>query len=151
MLTVEPKLIEQYVKTGKVKMVFRDVLNHGDRSLRTAEAAACAGKQGLFWQMHEILFERQSEVWGTSGTDALVALMNTYGKQVPKLDSNALNLCLRSNATLKQLQTADAEQRTRGITSQPIFEVNSKGTTRRIAGRQSFEVFSTAIDALLKS
>jgi protein-disulfide isomerase len=149
-LTVEPKLIEQYVKTNKVKIVFRDVLNHGDRSLRTSEAAACAGKQGLFWQMHEILFERQSEVWGTSGQDATIALMNTYGKQVPTMDSNALNACLRDNATLKQLQAADAEQRTRGITSQPIFEITGKGTTRRIVGKQSFEVFSAAIDALLK-
>ncbi|NJM41142.1 MAG: thioredoxin domain-containing protein [Anaerolineae bacterium] len=48
MLTTEPEIIERYVRTGQLKLVFRDVLNHGERSERASEAAACAGRQGKF-------------------------------------------------------------------------------------------------------
>lgn len=145
MLTVEPAIIERYVRAGRVKLVFRDVLNHGERSQRTSEAAACAGKQNQFWQMHAILFERQSEVYATSN-DKLVDLLLTWGKELRELDQTAFAQCLTARAPLKQLQAADAEQRARGITSQPIFEINGK----RLAGLQSIEAMTAALDAALK-
>lgn len=147
MLTVEPQVIEKYVKTGKAKLVFRDVLNHGERSVRMSEAAACAGRQNKFWEMHGILFERQDETYATaSGAAALIALAKNYASKIQGLDQNAFAQCVESRATLKAIQTADAEQRGRGITSQPIFDINGK----RLFGVQSLEVMSAAIDAALK-
>ena len=140
---VEPSIIESYVRPGQVKLVFRDVLNHGERSLRASEAAACAGRQGQFWQMHNLLFENQSAIRGT-GNAGLIDLMLGFAAQLEGLDQTAFTQCLDDGATLAALQAADAEQRTRGITVQPIFEIGE----RRIIGSQAFETFAAAIDAV---
>jgi protein-disulfide isomerase len=49
---------------GKVRFVFRhfpleEVHPH---ALRAAEAAECAGGQGKFWQMHDLLFDNQEHL-----------------------------------------------------------------------------------------
>lgn len=145
MLAVEPQVIETYVKPGKVKLVFRDVLNHGERSVRTSEAAACAGQQDRFWDMHTILFETQDTTWATSN-DGLLALMRTHAKTLAGLDEGAFDRCMTERTTLKALQAADAEQRKRGINSQPIFEIAGQ----RLVGVQPFEVMAQRIEAALK-
>jgi protein-disulfide isomerase len=144
-LTVEPQVIEQYVQPGKVKLVFRDVLNHGDRSERSSEAAASAGIQGQFWQMHELLFEEQSAIFGRSG-GGLLQLMKDFAARLPGLDQAAFAQSMDTRATLAALKAADAEQRRRGITSQPIFEIGQQ----RLVGLQSFETLQRALDAALK-
>ena len=62
---VEPRLVENYIKTGKAKLVFHDFLsidhNQGNNASRDAAAAArCAADQGKFWTMHDWLFANQS-------------------------------------------------------------------------------------------
>ncbi len=145
MLAVEPEIVEQYVRPGKVRLVFRDVLNHGERSERASEAAACAGQQGRFWQMHALLFENQDSVWATAN-DGLVGLMLNFAAQLEGLDQAALAQCLNDRITLPALQAADAEQRARGITSQPIFEIGAQ----RLVGLQSFDALAAVIEEALK-
>jgi protein-disulfide isomerase len=140
-LTVEPEVIEKYVRPGRVKLVFRDVLNHGERSIRTAEAAQCAGLQGQFWQMHELLFARQDEAARTPSAE-MMPLMQRWGAELPGLDAPAYNTCLSERRMLGGIQAADAEQRRRGITSQPIFEIG----TRRLFGLQTLDQISALVD-----
>ncbi len=57
-LQTMPQLMADYVTTGKVKYVFVDypiAQLHPDAFL-SHEAAACAGDQGKYWQMHDLLF-----------------------------------------------------------------------------------------------
>ncbi|GEM_PF-371158 len=143
MLATEPQIIERYVKTGRVKLVFRDVLNHNERSERASEAAACAGKQGKFWEMHGLLFQEQPTLWATNNAGQL-DLMLAFGEKVAGLDKAAFAQCLNDRATLVQLQAADAEQRTRGINTQPIFEIGEQ----RLYGALPVEAFAKVIDAL---
>ena len=143
MLTVEPEVIEKYVRPGRVRLIFRDVLNHGERSVRTAEAAQCAGRQGQFWQMHELLFARQDVTERTSPAD-LPPLLQRWAGELPGLDTAAFNTCLSGRQTLQAIQAADAAQRRNGITSQPIFEIGG----RRLFGLQSLEQISAAVDAV---
>jgi protein-disulfide isomerase len=144
-LTVEPQIIEAYVRDGRARLVFRDVLNHGEHSERASEAAACAGQQGKFWEMHAVLFEKQSETWGASGSDALLALMQSHAAALDGIDQDAFAQCMQSRATLDALKSADAEQRGRGITVQPVFEIGAE----RIFGTQPLEVFAKAIEGAL--
>ncbi len=145
MLTVEPQVIEQYVRTGKVKLVFRDVLNHGERSERASEAAASAGLQGQFWPLHALLFEEQPTVEQTSSA-GLVKLMLGYAARLDGLDQAAFATSMNARATLATIKAADAEQRKRGITSQPIFEIG----TQRLLGLQSFESMQRVIEKALQ-
>ena len=131
MLTEEPVLIEEYVRAGKLKLVFRDVLNHGERSLRTHEAAACAGLQRQFWSMHEVLFRDQPETWATDDT-GFAALMKKKAATIPALNQAEFATCVDQRQTLARIQATDAEQRKRGINTQPIFEIGSQ----RLIGRR---------------
>ena len=57
-LQTMPKLMAEYVNSGKVKYVFVDypiAQLHPD-AFKSHEAAACAGDQGKYWQMHDLLF-----------------------------------------------------------------------------------------------
>lgn len=140
MIAVEPEVRDRYVRAGTVKLVFRAVLNHQERSIRTSEAAACAGRQGHFWLMHDLLFQRQRDVWGTANDD-LVARMTSYAQEVPGLDQELFATCMRERLSLEALQAADAQQRRRGIAWQPVFEVNG----HRLVGLQSVGAMSAAI------
>jgi protein-disulfide isomerase len=53
-----PPLMAEYVNSGKVRYVFIDypiAQLHPD-AFKSHEAAACAGDQGKYWQMHDLLF-----------------------------------------------------------------------------------------------
>jgi protein-disulfide isomerase len=130
-LTEEPVLIEEYVRAGKIKLVFRDVLNHGERSVRAHEAASCAGRQEQFWGMHEILFRDQPETWATDDA-GLVALMKKKAASLPGLNPVEFAACVDQRQALSLIQATDAEQRKRGINTQPIFEIG----TQRLIGRR---------------
>lgn len=57
-LQTMPQLLAEYVNTGKVQYVFVDypiAQLHPD-AFKSHEAAACAGDQGKYWQMHDLLF-----------------------------------------------------------------------------------------------
>jgi len=144
-LAVEPQIVEEYVRSGKVRLIFRDVLNHSERSERASEAAACAGRQGYFWDMHALLFESQDVIWAT-GNEGLLDLMFQFGDQIEGLEKESYRQCLQDRSTLEALKAADAEQRERGITSQPIFEIGEQ----RLFGLQSYEAMSAWIDEALK-
>ena len=50
-----------YIKTGKVRYVFRDFpLEFNKQAPKASEAADCAGEQGKYWEMHDKLFANQN-------------------------------------------------------------------------------------------
>ena len=138
MLAVAPTLIERYVKPGKLRIVFRAVLNHGELSDRASEAAACAGRQGQFWPMYALLFERQRDI---SSPVTIVDTLLGFARTLP-LDQAAFRRCLTGRETLTALKAVDAEQRRRGINVQPVFEIGA----RRIFGVQPVEAMTQAIE-----
>src|SRR5689334_5639443 len=61
--TVEPKLIQEYIKTGKVKVEFHQfpLSIHAPGSDMAAQASLCANDQNAFWPMHNRLFPAQDQ------------------------------------------------------------------------------------------
>lgn len=53
-----PRLDERYIRTGRVRFVYRHLAILGELSVEAANAAECAGEQGKFWSCHGRLFER---------------------------------------------------------------------------------------------
>src|ERR1017187_3493654 len=55
------ELNREFITTGKVAYGFRNFpLEHAHpMALLAAETAACAGFQGRFWEMHDMLFSNQ--------------------------------------------------------------------------------------------
>jgi protein-disulfide isomerase len=55
-LTTFPEIRRKYIDTGKVRFVARDLpLDFHNNALLAAEAARCAGDQGQFWTMRDVL------------------------------------------------------------------------------------------------
>ena len=54
-----PQVRDQYIKTGKVKVVYRHMAFLGPESIDAAEASECAKDQGKFWAFHDELFDAE--------------------------------------------------------------------------------------------
>ncbi len=143
MLGTEPQLVADYVTTGRVKIVFWPVLNHGNPSVYSTLAAECAGQQdpALFWVAHGVLFEQQDELW-SANRDYYVTLAESLGA-----DRAAFEACYDDGSGLAQVTALDEMRLQRGIFGQPTFDVDGQV----FAGLQRYEVFQAAIDAALSS
>lgn len=140
MLGTEPAIEEAYVKAGLVQMVFNPVLNHGDRSIQSHQAAECAAEQGQFWAFRRVLFENQNALFSGTIQETLKQLAAQSG-----LDKASFNSCLDEQRTLNLVRQQDEVRLERGIYSQPSFDLNDQ----RLIGGQPFSIFQGLLDNLL--
>lgn len=94
---VQPRLVDDYVKQGKLQIVFYDFPLGGAHrfSFLASRAARCAGDQGKFWPYHDVLFGKQSE-WAASSS-APVGALEQYAADLG-LNTSTFNSCLESDA-----------------------------------------------------
>ena len=57
--TTRDTLIDNYVETGKAKLIFVDLPFLGRDSPMAAQASYCAEDQGQYWEYHEMLYTFQ--------------------------------------------------------------------------------------------
>lgn len=91
----------------------------------SASVAEAAGKQGKFWEMHDLLFTHQIE-WGESN-DARKIFTN-YANQL-KLNINEFNSDVDSAATKARIDRDVASGDRAGITGTPTFFLNGTQLT----------------------
>lgn len=136
---VEPLLVEEYVDTGKVKIVFKDFpLPSHNNAQKASEAVWCAGDQGKFWEMHDALFRNQNAL----GVSDLKRYASGLG-----LDAESFSACLDSGFMSLKIRESSLEGRSRGVDSTPYFFVNGYV----IVGAQDVDEFRNAIDSALNS
>jgi len=134
-----PQIKEQYIKTGKVKLVYRDFpLSFHENAQKAAEAAECAGEQGKFFEMHDMIFER--------GVQGGVSAFKSYASRIG-LDTAKFNKCLDSGAMASEIEKDIRDGTNAGIRGTPGFIINGK----LVSGAQPFSVFKAAIDSALNS
>ena len=137
----EPRIVEDYVATGKVYFVYKNYAFLGQPSVDAAEASLCAADQGKFWEYHDILFVNQQEGDARAFSDSrLEAFAGAIG-----LDVAAFSECLGDNRRMDQVRQEYAEGAALGVSSTPTFFVNG----REVKGAQPFEVFQAEIEAAL--
>ncbi len=112
--TTQP-VIENYVKTGKIQFVYRDFAFLGPESVKSAEAAWCAGDQNKYWEFHDYLFTHQNgENKGGFADANLKAFAKTLG-----LDTTAFNQCLDSGKYTKVVTDSTTNAGKAGVQSTP--------------------------------
>ncbi len=137
----EQKIIDKYVKTGKVRFVYRDFAFLGPESEYAAVAAECANEQGKFWEYHNYLFNNQSgENQGAFSKDKLKSFAKTLGLSAPQFDS-----CLDADKYLDEVKKDSADGRASGVTGTPGFLINGK----LVVGALPYEQFESEIEAAL--
>jgi len=107
----EELLMKQYVETGTVHFVYKSVGAFiGAESKAAAEAAYCAGDQGKFWEMHDMLFTNQTgENVGAFDDRHLEAFADELG-----LDRGQYDDC-RSSGKYSDLAEQDAKDATAAL------------------------------------
>ncbi len=86
-----------------------------------AQAAEAAGKQGKFWEMHDMLFDNQKE-WSESSTAAQI--FNSYAEKIG-LDVKKYTDDFNSSEVKSNI-TADYESGISEINGTPTFFINNK-------------------------
>jgi protein-disulfide isomerase len=128
---------EEYVETGKVKIVFRDYpLPFHSQAQKAAEAAECAGEQGKYYEMHDKLFE--------DGVTGGVKAFKKYADEIG-LDTGKFDECLDPDSMASEVQKDMADGAAAGVQGTPAFFINGK----LLSGAQPFSAFKSAIDAEL--
>jgi len=129
-----PQIEEEYIKTGKARLVYRDFpLDSHKNSQKAAEASECADDQGKFWEMHNIMFDNQDSIG--------VSSLKKYAENIG-LDTAKFNECLDSGKYQAEVQKDLADGQKYGVTGTPAFFING----RLVSGAQPFDVFKGIID-----
>jgi protein-disulfide isomerase len=147
---VLPRVYERFVRTGKVELIFLDLpLQMHPHAFRAAEAAACAGDQGKFWEMHHQLFADQR---------ALAASQLPVHAEEIGLDVAAFQKCLASGRHAPAIREDVRLANSLGITGTPAFLLGRRipGTDKVqlaevVKGLPPYEVIAEKLDALLTS
>lgn len=142
------RLVDQYVKTGKVRLVFRDFpLDGHPLAEKAAEAAHCAGDQGKFWQAHDLFFDNQQLL----GQADLMGHASALG-----LVPSEFERCLTSGKYATAVDRDISEGAKLGVRATPTFflgYVDSKNPSRihalkSLSGALAFREFQAAIEEL---
>ena len=142
-----PLIIENYINTGKVNLVFIDMPFLGHDSIPASEATYCANDQGKYWEYHAMLFRFQQEIddgWADAN----------------RLQAFALNLDLDMEQFDKCMTTDDYYSKVNynkqkavtdfGANSTPTFMiVNTSGDSQRIVGAHPYSTFVEIIESML--
>jgi protein-disulfide isomerase len=145
-----PLLLEEYIDTGKVNLVYRDfpIQSIHPNALPAAVAAECANEQGKYWEYHDTLFEKQS-AWSRLDSTTAVSTFSQYATDVG-LEQQQFDSCLGSGKYLEEVQGDLSDGRDYDITGTPGFFIgNDEIGFVKINGAQPFDSFQRIIDAQL--
>ena len=146
--TIEDDIIKNYVKTGKVKMIFKDYNIIGEDSIKASHGAHCANDQGLFWEYHDILYSNWTgENNGWASSENLVIFAQQIG-----LNMNEWSECMNKGSHSQMILKSNDDARALELTGTPaFFVINSEGKVSKLFGAQPFEVFKKIFDNQLKN
>jgi protein-disulfide isomerase len=130
------QLVSDY--PNDVRIVFKDFpLGGHSRAMPAAIAAHCAGEQGKYWEMNQVLLENQDAL----GDDDFVRHAKSVG-----VDAEPFKKCLGAGAYDAGIQADLEAGQAAGVSATPSFFVNGVF----LSGAQPIEKFRAVIDRELK-
>ena len=145
-----PLIVKNYVDSGQVNIVYRDFpidRIHPNAKI-THIAAECADEQGMFWQYHDILFERQSQ-WNKMDSESITNQVVEYAHLL-SLDVDSFSECLRNPAIAAEVNADKADGTKYGATGTPAFFIGNEQTGYiHVNGAKPFESFVQVINQKL--
>lgn len=124
---VLPQVYEKFVRTGKVEIIYLDLpLQRHSYAYKAAVAAACAGDQKRFWDMHHLLFQHQQAL----APGQLPGFAEELG-----LDVAVFQKCLSSGRHGAGIREDMRTARALGITGTPAYVLG-----RRLPGGDKVQV-----------
>jgi len=140
---ISPLLRAEFIESGQASIEYVPMLLLGTDSQPANEAALCAADQGRFWEMHDILFLRQSPSHndGTFSRDNLKSYAREIEAAAGGLDVARFDECLDSEEKRAEARELDAQARALGVSSTPSLLIGG----RPLVGLHDIEVYREAI------
>ena len=143
-----PRIVNDYVKTGKVRYVFRQLPLEGlhPNAMNAAVLPSCAAAQGKFWEVHDRLFAHQDQL------EMPVLFTHATGLG---MNEQTLRTCFDQREPSSEIAVARGDAVRAGFTGTPGFLVGTVGADgvlhaiRRLYGAQPYSLFQSAIDDVL--
>jgi protein-disulfide isomerase len=138
-------IIDNYIETGKAKLVFVDLPFLGSDSIVAAQATYCAEDQGKYWDYHNTLYNFQEEIDnGWASKDRLAAFAFNLDMNLDEFSD-----CLDTAKYNKRVKANYDEAIKQGAEATPTFIIiTSDGTPTKIRGAQPYSAFLKVIDPL---
>jgi protein-disulfide isomerase len=133
-----PQIKENFIDTGMVYYVFKDfpLTNIHPQAMVAAEAGRCAHDQGAYMEMHDILFQRQSQ-WGNNQA---AEIFTGYAEELG-LDVDTFAECMSSGKHEAGIMADLEEGAGFGVRGTPGFFINGNF----VSGAQPYGLFEEAI------
>jgi protein-disulfide isomerase len=139
---IEPKIIEQYVKTGKATLETRYTSLKGPVSSLAAQAMLCAGDQGKWSEYREKILA----TWASQSEFAYKQENLERAATDLGLDVAAFRGCLADGKYVQQIADNTIESGKLQLETLPMMVINDY----RIEGVQPWSIVSQAIEDQLK-
>ena len=142
----ENPIITNYIKTGKVKILFKDYIILGQDSINAANAAHCANDQKLFWEYHSMLYNNWAgENTGWADLVHLHEFANTLG-----LDMDVFSTCMSDLKWNELVNLSSKDGQKLGVSGTPtFFVIDQNNDVIKIVGAQHYDVFKQIFDSVL--
>ena len=140
-------LIDNYVETGKAKLIFVDLPFLGRDSPTAAQASYCAEDQGQYWEYHTMLYTFQDGHPDSGWADR--DRLNSFAFSLD-MNIDEFNECMDSSKYKKRVKANYDEAVRNGVQSTPTFIIISEdGKKEQFSGAQPYSVFSVTIESML--
>jgi len=140
-----PLIFKEYVDTGKVRYVFRDLPFPTQTNVElAAQAADCAYEQGKYLDYHELLFRANGQ-WGKASLEELPKYFSDYAAQLG-MDVGSFERCLADGKTKPWVEADKATAEKLNVNSTPSFFVNGNF----VEGFRPFDEWKKIIDEAMK-
>ena len=133
---------EDFIKTGKVKIIFKDFPLNGLDSKLAAEASYCAQDQEKYWKYHDELYKN----WGGERTGWITRESLTKFAEIVEIDVEKFNKCLDDHKYENKVDLLYEFGKEIGIDATPSFLVFNDQKMIKIRGNQPLEVFLKTFD-----
>ena len=139
-------IIKNYVETGKVKIMFKDLIVVGEDSANAAHAAHCAKDQEMFWAYHFTLYNN----WNGEGTGWITNNnLNKFAEDL-ELNMNEFSECMSDNRWNDLILASQKDGQVLGVSGTPaFFIIGPTDHVSKIDGAQPYSVFVEVFEAEL--
>ena len=140
-------LIDNYIETGKAKLVFVDLPFLGRDSPIAAQASYCAEDQGKYWKYHSMLYNFQEGAPDSGWADR--DRLNSFAFTL-NMNMDEFNDCMDSSKYKIRVKANYNEAVKQGAQATPTFIIISQdGTMEKFSGAQPYSVFAATIESML--
>lgn len=134
-----PGLIRDYIKEGKVSLVYKHFpLSFHKMATPAAEATECAGAQGKFWEMHDAIFD-------INGQELTLQKFEQMAKSMD-LDMDKYAYCMDNHLAFDKIQKHMAEGKQQGVNGTPGSIIGDE----LVSGAVPYIDFKQVVDSKLE-